>query len=159
MGTCAAQCMHNAMAAEDDRLEAGLNFELFTHVTRFYGKKVRWCLQHCWNVTCGPVPCKSVAVTVGTRTPGVVGSPVLQVILLGLYNGQRLDAEPSRDIVTYARSVEVWHWQLDEMPGAYTTLRICHQQLTVISAAALQGPDSTFVRVLLLRGRMQARVV
>jgi hypothetical protein len=43
MGTYAAQCMHNAMAAEDDRLEAGLNFELFTHVTRFYGKKVmRW---------------------------------------------------------------------------------------------------------------------
>ena len=41
MGTYAAQCMHNAMAAEDDRLEAGLNFELFTHVTRFYGKKVR----------------------------------------------------------------------------------------------------------------------
>ena len=40
MGTYAAQCMHNAMAAEDDRLEAGLNFELFTHVTRFYGKKV-----------------------------------------------------------------------------------------------------------------------
>jgi NAD(P)H-nitrite reductase large subunit len=88
MGTYAAQCMHNATAAEDDRLEAGLNFELFTHVTRFYGKKV---------------------------------------ILLGLYNGQRLDAEPSRDIVTYARSVE--------------------------------GPDSTFVRVLLLRGRMQGAVL
>ena len=32
---------------------------------------------------------------------------MIQVILLGLYNGQRLDAEPSRDIVTYARSVEV----------------------------------------------------
>ena len=46
MGTYAAQCMHNAMAAEDDRLEAGLNFELFTHVTRFYGKKVPLCLQH-----------------------------------------------------------------------------------------------------------------
>lgn len=40
MGTYAAQCMFNATAAEDDRLEAGLNFELFTHVTRFYGKKV-----------------------------------------------------------------------------------------------------------------------
>ena len=47
MGTFAAQCMHNAMAAEDDRLEAGPNFELFTHVTRFYGKKVWRCLQHC----------------------------------------------------------------------------------------------------------------
>jgi hypothetical protein len=45
MGTFAAQCMHNAMAAEDDRLEAGLNFELFTHVTRFYGKKVLPSLQ------------------------------------------------------------------------------------------------------------------
>ena len=95
----------------------------------------------------------------GTRTHIVVCSPVLQVILLGLYNGQRLDAEPSRDIVTYARSMEVWHWRLEGTPGAYETLRICHQQLTVISAAALQGPDSTFVRVLLLRGRMQARVV
>lgn len=88
MGTYAAQCMYNATAAQDNRLEAGLNFELFTHVTRFYGKKV---------------------------------------ILLGLYNAQRLDAEPSRDIITYARSVE--------------------------------GPDSTFVRVLLLRGRMQGAVL
>ena len=40
MGAFAAQCMHNAAAAADERLEAGLNFELFTHVTRFYGKKV-----------------------------------------------------------------------------------------------------------------------
>ncbi len=35
--------------------------------------------------------------------------PILQVILLGLYNGQRLDHEPSRDVVTYSRSVEVRH--------------------------------------------------
>ncbi len=47
MGTFAAQCMHNAAAAEDERLEAGLNFELFTHVTRFYGKKVRKGLKSC----------------------------------------------------------------------------------------------------------------
>ena len=110
-------------------------------------------------MTCGPDPLQVSAVTVGTRTHIVVCSPVLQVILLGLYNGQRLDAEPSRDIVTYARSMEVWPWRLDETPGASAMRRICHQQLTVISAAALQGPDSTFVRVLLLRGRMQARVV
>ena len=40
MGTHAAQCMSNASAPEEDRLETGLHFELFTHVTRFCGKKV-----------------------------------------------------------------------------------------------------------------------
>lgn len=60
MGTYAAQCMFNASAAEDDRLETGLHFELFTHVTRFYGKKVgatTWCqLKECQN-TSPPLDC------------------------------------------------------------------------------------------------------
>lgn len=43
-------------------------FELFTHVTRFLGKKV---------------------------------------VLLGLYNGQRLQAEPMADLVSYSRVTEV----------------------------------------------------
>ena len=31
---------------------------------------------------------------------------MLQVVLLGLYNGQRLEHEPNRDVVTYSRTVE-----------------------------------------------------
>lgn len=88
MGKYAALCMFNATAPPEKVLLSGLYFELFTHVTRFCGKKV---------------------------------------ILLGLYNGQRLDDEPSSDIITYSRASE--------------------------------GADSTFVRVLLLRGRMQGAVL
>ena len=36
MGTYAAHCM----AGKADELASGFNFELFTHVTRFLGKKV-----------------------------------------------------------------------------------------------------------------------
>lgn len=52
-----------------------------------------------------------------------------RVVLLGLYNGQRLDAEPASDIVTYSRA-------LDE-----------------------RTPASTFVRALLLRGRVRGAVL
>lgn len=84
MGLYAAHCM----AGVADDLMSGFNFELFTHVTRFCGKKV---------------------------------------VLLGLYNGQKLQHEPDSDIVTYTRASE--------------------------------GPGSHFVRVLLLRGRMQGAVL
>lgn len=84
MGMYAAHCMLG-VAHEH---ASSFNFELFTHVTRFCGKKV---------------------------------------VLLGLYNGQRLEEEPDADITTYSRSTE--------------------------------GLDSTFVRVLLLRGRMQGAVL
>ncbi|KAK9800326.1 hypothetical protein WJX73_002466 [Symbiochloris irregularis] len=50
-----------------------------------------------------------------------------RVILLGLYNGQGLQEEPDRDIVTYSRATE--------------------------------GPEASFVRVLLLRNRMMGAVL
>jgi NAD(P)H-nitrite reductase large subunit len=84
MGVYAAHCM----AGVQDQTGADMAFELFTHVTRFLGKKV---------------------------------------VLLGLYNGQRLEGEPETDLVSYSRVTE--------------------------------GPDRTFVRVLLLRGRVQGAVL
>mmetsp|Transcript_9660 Transcript_9660/g.26138 ORF Transcript_9660/g.26138 Transcript_9660/m.26138 type:complete len:243 (+) Transcript_9660:264-992(+) len=56
----------------------------------------------------------------------------LKVVLLGLYNGQRLDKEPSEDIQIYIR-------QLD--------------------GDGNRGDGPSFVRVLLLRGRMQGCVL
>lgn len=49
------------------------------------------------------------------------------MVLLGLYNGQGLDAEPQDDMVSYSRVME--------------------------------APGPTFVRVLLLRGRVQGAVL
>ncbi|KAK9845833.1 hypothetical protein WJX81_003814 [Elliptochloris bilobata] len=51
----------------------------------------------------------------------------LKVVLLGLYNGQKLDAEPACDLISYSRATE--------------------------------GDQPTFVRVLLLRGRMVGAVL
>ncbi len=62
MGMRAAQ----SMAGAEDTM--GFSLELFTHVTRFCGKKV---------------------------------------VLLGLYNGQRLEQEPEEDIVIYSRESQV----------------------------------------------------
>ena len=81
MADFAAHCM--AGTPEADLLDLG--FELFTHITHFFGKKV---------------------------------------ILLGCYDGQRLQNEPEEDVVMYTRS-----------------------------------DDETFVRVLLLRGRLQGAVL
>ena len=70
----------------------GFNFELFTHVTQFFG---------------------------------------LKVVLLGAYNAQKLDSEPAEDVTTYQRE------RVDEdNPSA-----------------------STYVRVLLLRGKMKGAVL
>lgn len=52
-----------------------------------------------------------------------------KVVLLGLYNGQKLQHEPEQDVVMYTRALD------EGMPGA------------------------TFVRVLLLRGKMQGAVL
>ncbi|GBF99943.1 hypothetical protein Rsub_12636 [Raphidocelis subcapitata] len=86
MGLWAAQVM--AGRQEDSGLSFA--FELFTHVTRFLGKKV---------------------------------------VFVGLYNGQKLGTQPRGDVVTYSRTLDAG------------------------------GPGSTFVRVLLLRGRMQGAVL
>lgn len=61
---------------------------MFTHVTRFFGKKV---------------------------------------VFLGLYNGQKLENEPKQDLIAYSHVHD--------------------------------GRNSTFVRVVLLRGRMQGAVL
>ncbi|GFR40960.1 hypothetical protein Agub_g1624, partial [Astrephomene gubernaculifera] len=53
-----------------------------------------------------------------------------KVVLLGLYNGQRLEGEPAGELVSYSRVCE-----------------------------AEDGSGETFVRVLLLRGRMQGAVL
>ncbi|GLC51130.1 hypothetical protein PLESTB_000469100 [Pleodorina starrii] len=53
-----------------------------------------------------------------------------KVVLLGLYNGQRLEHEPAEDIRLYSRE-----------------------------APAADGSGNTFVRVLMLRGRMQGAVL
>ncbi|EFJ51949.1 hypothetical protein VOLCADRAFT_116157 [Volvox carteri f. nagariensis] len=53
-----------------------------------------------------------------------------KVVLLGLYNGQRLENEPAEDIRMYSRT-----------------------------SPAADGSGNTFVRVLLLRGRMQGAVL
>ena len=69
-GMFAAHCM----AGVTDEMAFGFNFELFTHITRFCGRKV---------------------------------------VLLGLYNGQGLEAEPAADMVTYCRTTEVDdHWNI-----------------------------------------------
>jgi NAD(P)H-nitrite reductase large subunit len=52
-----------------------------------------------------------------------------KVVLLGLYNGQKLQQQPEGDVIMYSR---------------------------VLDAGS---PDATFVRVLLLRGRMQGAVL
>jgi hypothetical protein len=79
-------------AGECDADALGFNFELFTHVTQFFG---------------------------------------LKVVLLGAYNAQHLDDEPAEDVTTYQRErVD------DENPTA-----------------------STYVRVLLLRGKMMGAVL
>jgi hypothetical protein len=52
-----------------------------------------------------------------------------KVVFLGLYNGQRLEAEPPGEMATYSR------------------------------ALGEGGPAPTFVRVLLLRGRVQGAVL
>eukprot|EP00877_Chromochloris_zofingiensis_P014984 jgi/Chrzof1/973/Cz01g35110.t1 len=78
------------LSTSDHHVAADFNFELFTHVTRFLGKKV---------------------------------------VLLGLYNGQKLQHEPSGDMDVYTRVAD---------------------EGTI---------DSTFVRVLMLRGRMQGAIL
>lgn len=52
-----------------------------------------------------------------------------KVVLLGLYNGQKLQQQPEGDVVMYSRVLDA------------------------------DSPDATFVRVLLLRGRMQGAVL
>lgn len=54
----------------------------------------------------------------------------LKVVLLGLYNGQKLESEPKEELTMYSRATD--------------------QE---------EGQGATFVRVLLLRGRLQGAVL
>lgn len=70
----------------------------------------------------------------------------VQVVLLGLYNGQRLQHEPAEDMVTYSRVGDAEH-------GGGGCCRVHAPR------AASDPSGRTFVRVLLLRGRMQGAVM
>jgi hypothetical protein len=72
----------------------------------------------------------------------------LQVVLLGLYNGQRLEHEPSDDIITYSRIGEGEHGGGGGCCGKGGARR---------GGGGAAG--RTFVRVLLLRGRVQGAVL
>jgi hypothetical protein len=89
----------------------------------------------------------------------------LKVVLLGRYNGQGLDHEPAADLVSYSRTTGDEDDEEEEEEGGggtkapATALRggggCCggHRQ----RPAGDEGP--TFVRVLLLRGRMVGAVL
>mmetsp|Transcript_4853 Transcript_4853/g.13607 ORF Transcript_4853/g.13607 Transcript_4853/m.13607 type:complete len:151 (-) Transcript_4853:50-502(-) len=102
MGAYAGQCM--AGVAADHGLS--FQFELFTHVTRFFGMKV---------------------------------------VLLGRYNGQGLEGEPDDDFVSYSRQLE----------APLEPCGCCR----VVQPASESQSGATFVRVLLLRGRMRGAVL
>lgn len=114
LGAFAAQCMCGVA----DELALGFNLELFTHVTRFCGKKV---------------------------------------IFLGLYNGQKLDKERAEDIALYSRVLE------GEGGGEGGHAGCCRPGASRKQPEAIRAEDAlrerTFVRVLMLRGRMQGAVL
>lgn len=68
-----------------------------------------------------------------------------KVVLLGLYNGQKLEGEPLSDLTMYMRVMG----QEDEGQQAGSR----HE------GEEREGEGSTFVRVLLLRGRLQGAVL
>ena len=69
------------------------------------------------------------------------------MVLLGLYNGQRLEHEPAEDVITYCRVGE---------PEEYHVGGGCCGGRGRTPGGA---PGRTFVRVLLLRGRVQGAVL
>lgn len=101
---------------------ADMAFELFTHVTRFLGRKVPLLAPP-------PLPpLLQLPVSRALRSPGCCQPGAMQlccraadclffrssfvfllcqVVLLGLYNGQRLQHEPASDMATYSRVTEV----------------------------------------------------
>ena len=105
MGTYAAQCVCGVA----ESLGLDFTFELFTHVTRFFGMKV---------------------------------------VLLGRYNGQGLEHEPEADFVSYTRVLE----RAAAAGG-------CCRPGAAAGAGDCSATEATFVRVLLLRGRMQGAVL
>lgn len=75
----------------------------------------------------------------------------LPVILLGLYNGQRLQEEPREDVLLLSRAHH--GCQAQREPGAGNT---AHGRSDSVGGS---GQSCSFVRVLLLRGRVQGAVL
>lgn len=108
------------------------SFAQFTHVTRFLGHKV---------------------------------------VLLGLYNGQKLEGESQGDINLYSRSMHAGeHGNIAEGPGGGDSstcsgstqnggTRDRHMYSGCCGRGGVGAVGSTFVRVLLLRGRLQGAVL
>ena len=57
-----------------------------------------------------------------------------QVVLLGLYNGQRLEHEPEEDMVTYSRALKVrsmcWHLYVPHHPVKACTHALLHASIS-----------------------------
>lgn len=85
-------------------LVAALPLLLFPRLTRACGsKQARLLLQ----LSCGIAPDAPPRVPIGAAFQLAPASLPAQVVLLGLYNGQRLEGEPEQDIITYSRVDEV----------------------------------------------------
>ncbi len=108
-GIYAAHCM----AGISDQTGSDMAFEVFTHVTRFLGKKV---------------------------------------VLLGLYNGQKLENEPESDLISYSRVNEAGEGGHGHHGG-----HCCRPGRNREEENVDQG--RTFVRILLLRGKVQGAVL
>eukprot|EP00958_Prasinococcus_capsulatus_P029882 scaffold7759_cov471-Prasinococcus_capsulatus_cf.AAC.4 len=121
------------MSGLEDELAMGFAFELFTHCTRFCGLKACSCALQ------ATVPQFTVFGYVCALTPAPTPG---QVVLLGLYNAQRLDGEPQGDVISYTREIRPQHGPADNnhTPGS-----------------AENGP--TYVKIVLLRGRLQGALL
>ncbi len=107
-GIYAAHCM----AGISDQTGSDMSFEVFTHVTRFLGKKV---------------------------------------VLLGLYNGQKLENEPESDVISYSR--------ITEEGDAHGHHGHCCRPGNRPREESVDHEGRTFVRILLLRGKVQGAVL
>jgi hypothetical protein len=148
-GAYAAHCM----AGVRQDTGSDMAFELFTHVTRFMGRKASVCSAlrgWAWGLLCPLATALFLFFlpfffAFADRLPPCCP---LQVVLLGLYNGQRLEHEPSDDIITYSRIGEGEHGGGGGCCGKGGARR---------GGGGAAG--RTFVRVLLLRGRVQGAVL
>ena len=104
----AAHCMSGI----SDQTGSDMSFEVFTHVTRFLGKKV---------------------------------------VLLGLYNGQKLKDEPESDLVSYSKVTE-------EGDAGHHRGHCCRPG-NRREGKKEDDKERTFVRILLLRGKVQGAVL
>lgn len=103
---------------------AALAAGLPTLDTRLLGEQARLCLQLSFKRHALPERAGEAAPAAVGLDCTAAGVPTLapaslpaQVVLLGLYNGQRLEDEPEQDIITYSRVDEV-RFESDLAPGS-----------------------------------------